>query len=79
MVWLAKWQDFASGETHHRRTAMARHQVTRRTLLGAFAVVLALPGLQAAAFTEGPVMGPMDFGSRQDFEDYCENSGKRRR
>ena len=50
---------------------MNRQQLTRRIVLGAFAVALALPGLRAAATVEGP----MDFGSRQDFADYCENVG----
>jgi hypothetical protein len=50
---------------------MGRLQIGRRVLLGAFALTLALPALRAAAAVEGP----MDFGSREDFEDYCENVG----
>ena len=50
---------------------MNGRQMTRRIMLGTLAVTLALPGLRAAAAVEGP----MDFGSREDFEDYCETVG----
>jgi hypothetical protein len=58
-------------DRRHKETAMNGRQMTRRIMLGTLAVTLALPGLRAAAAVEGP----MDFGSREDFEDYCESVG----
>ena len=49
---------------------MTRQQVTRRLVLGAVAMTLALPGLGAAAegYAEGPTSGA-------GFKGYCEDNG----